>query len=111
MSGTPASVAPSVGGACVQWAETMSTPVGRGSAVAQAASSATHNGSSSSGGAPCPRKMAGMRPSICAAVASSVTVAAALEIASSSSSCFRGQASSLTMLLSVLHGAAGDRGP
>ena len=55
MSGTPASVAPSVSGACVQCAETMSTALGRGSAPAQAASSATQSGSSSSGGAPWPR--------------------------------------------------------
>src|SRR3989442_10425752 len=72
-----------VRGAFSQWAETTRTALGRGKALAQAASWATHSGSSTSGGAPWPMYKVGMRPEALALRARSATVLAAASAGSS----------------------------
>ena len=49
-------------GACSQWALIIRTARGLGSACDQAKSSSIHSGSSNNGGAPWPRKRAGIGP-------------------------------------------------
>src|SRR5207253_2676840 len=70
-------VAPIVSGALSQWAATISTAVGRGTAFARAASWATQSGSSTSGGAPRPMSTVGMRSESLACRARSSTALAA----------------------------------